>query len=143
MRDVVTRCLQKDPKKRPTATELLQHKFFRVSTTLVSSCLGRPPHPRRAAEERAPRLPCLFTLLRACLLQQAKDEEYLKREMLKDLPTLEQRVNQIRTGQAATNAVDNDRELEKSQQVRRGRCCPGRWIDCCLGRLGVGLLPLC
>ncbi len=34
MRDVVTRCLQKDPKQRPSATELLQHKFFKVSPRL-------------------------------------------------------------------------------------------------------------
>jgi serine/threonine protein kinase len=30
MRDVVARCLQKDPTMRPTATELLQHRFFKV-----------------------------------------------------------------------------------------------------------------
>ncbi len=30
MRDVVAACLQKDPAMRPTATELLQHRFFKV-----------------------------------------------------------------------------------------------------------------
>lgn len=34
MRDVVARCLQKDPTMRPTATELLQHRFFKVGAVV-------------------------------------------------------------------------------------------------------------
>lgn len=30
MRNVIARCLQKDPTQRPTATDLLQDKFFKV-----------------------------------------------------------------------------------------------------------------
>jgi serine/threonine protein kinase len=34
MRNVIARCLQKDPNLRPTATELLQDKFFKVGRWL-------------------------------------------------------------------------------------------------------------
>lgn len=76
MRDVVTRCLQKDPSRRPTATQLLEHRFFK----------------------------------------QARDEEYLQMHLVDDLPSLPERVQQIRAGKAATCAADNDRRLEVSQQ---------------------------
>ncbi len=31
MRDIVAKCLVKDPAKRPTATQLLEHKFFKTA----------------------------------------------------------------------------------------------------------------
>ncbi len=57
MRDVVTRCLQKDPKQRPSATELLQHKFFKVSSCHRRACTtaarGMPHVPPAACTTAA------------------------------------------------------------------------------------------
>jgi hypothetical protein len=47
--------------------------------------------------------------------QQARDEEYLARLLLAELPALGERVQMIREGRAATNAAENDRQLERSQ----------------------------
>ena len=33
MRDIVAKCLVKDANKRPTAAQLLEHKFFKVMTS--------------------------------------------------------------------------------------------------------------
>ncbi|KAG1678629.1 hypothetical protein FOA52_012636 [Chlamydomonas sp. UWO 241] len=78
MREVVAKCLQKDPRLRPTAAQLLEHKFFK----------------------------------------QAKDEEYLARTIMAGMPSLGERVQQIRQGlgSAATATVDNDRDFHRSQE---------------------------
>mmetsp|Transcript_30948 Transcript_30948/g.68544 ORF Transcript_30948/g.68544 Transcript_30948/m.68544 type:complete len:838 (-) Transcript_30948:1294-3807(-) len=76
MRDVVTRCLQKDPRLRPTAAQLLEHKFFKA----------------------------------------AKDEEYLGKHLMGNMPSLGERVQDIRQGKAATTASDNDRNMARSQE---------------------------
>eukprot|EP00201_Polytomella_parva_P017126 CAMPEP_0175056786 /NCGR_PEP_ID=MMETSP0052_2-20121109/10879_1 /TAXON_ID=51329 ORGANISM="Polytomella parva, Strain SAG 63-3" /NCGR_SAMPLE_ID=MMETSP0052_2 /ASSEMBLY_ACC=CAM_ASM_000194 /LENGTH=517 /DNA_ID=CAMNT_0016321881 /DNA_START=24 /DNA_END=1575 /DNA_ORIENTATION=+ len=79
MKAVVAMCLQKEKEKRPTATELLQHKFFK----------------------------------------QAKDEAYLVKCMLGNMPSLPDRVAAIRSGQAATISSENEKNLEKSQEEYR------------------------
>ncbi|EFJ47105.1 hypothetical protein VOLCADRAFT_105178 [Volvox carteri f. nagariensis] len=79
LKDLVTRCLQKEKDKRPTAAQLLEHRFFKI----------------------------------------AKDAKYLKDNLVGELPPLSDRVNRIRTGMAATNKQDNDRNLEKSQEEYR------------------------
>lgn len=51
-------------------------------------------------------------------LQQARDEDYLARLLLDQLPALGERVQMIREGKAATSAAENDRQLERSQVWR-------------------------
>lgn len=61
MRDVVAKCLVKDPAKRPTAAQLLDHKFFKThdkTAPLVKQLLaGLPPVTKRVAEMRAGKNP--------------------------------------------------------------------------------------
>ena len=69
-RKMISECLQKDPSKRPTATELLKHQFFKnkakdrnyLQKTLVSSCPtieARVPRqrPQKGASGRLHRNP--------------------------------------------------------------------------------------
>lgn len=52
IRKMIAECLQKDPSKRPTATELLKHPFFKKAKDkkyLVQTCLSCAP----SIEERA------------------------------------------------------------------------------------------
>ncbi|KAK4337433.1 hypothetical protein RND71_043637 [Anisodus tanguticus] len=52
IRKMIAECLQKDPSKRPTATELLKHSFFKKSKDkkyLIQTCLSCAP----SIEERA------------------------------------------------------------------------------------------
>ncbi len=53
------------------------------------------------------------------------------KHLMANLPSLAERVQQIRTGKAATAAVDNDRNLEKSQvcgtcRAAYARACSAR-----------------
>ncbi|KAF8056256.1 fray2 [Scenedesmus sp. PABB004] len=57
MREVVARCLNKDPAKRPSAKDLLEHRFFKqardaefLKRTLLA---GLPPLPQRVVDIRA------------------------------------------------------------------------------------------
>lgn len=50
---------------------------------------------------------------------QARDEDYLVRHLVSGMPSLPTRVQQIRQGQAATNAEENDKALKKSQVLHQ------------------------
>lgn len=57
LRDMVASCLQKDPSKRPSAAELLQHRFFKaakgpsyLSEALLAALL-QPTHPPGSAPD--------------------------------------------------------------------------------------------
>jgi hypothetical protein len=52
--------------------------------------------------------------------QQARDEEFLQRNLMAGLPPLQQRVQEIRQGNAATNAQDNDKNFVRSQVSGEG-----------------------
>ena len=56
-------------------------------------------------------------MLHLCLrfFKRARDAEFLKRMLLMDLPSLPQRVSEIRAGKAATQARQNDRDMLASQ----------------------------
>lgn len=57
MRDIVAKCLTKDPTKRPSAAQLLEHKFFKTAhepSYLVKNLLaGLPPVAERVKLMRA------------------------------------------------------------------------------------------
>ena len=53
------------------------------------------------------------------LLQVAKDEEYLAKNLMSNLPPLGERVQEIRQGKAATCTLDNERNFAISQVC----CC--------------------
>ncbi|TFJ88140.1 hypothetical protein NSK_000494 [Nannochloropsis salina CCMP1776] len=58
-REIVRLCLQKDPKKRPTCTTLLNHKYFgkRSKDSLVSELLAKVETVGEQDVENTPRLP--------------------------------------------------------------------------------------
>ena len=84
MRDIVAKCLVKNPKERPTAAQLLEHKFFKT----------------------------------------AHDAHYLQRHIVDGLPTVAERLEQMRQAQLGIGGGQHaaqEREILASQQeYRRG-----------------------
>lgn len=87
---------------------------------MVPTLTATVPHPYDV-------LPCHI-----CAVQQARDEEYLRNLLLCELPALGERVQMIREGKAATNAAENDRQLERSQVRTQLIIGPEAWVICCL-----------
>lgn len=52
--------------------------------------------------------------------QQAKDDKYLAENLMMGLPSLGERVQDIRQGKAATSAQENDKNFARSQVSVRG-----------------------
>ena len=53
MRDIVAKCLVKDANKRPTAAQLLEHKFFKVLACAKPALMqqaSKPTEWKRPAE---------------------------------------------------------------------------------------------
>ena len=67
MRDIVAKCLVKDPTKRPSAAQLLEHKFFKTAHEpgyLVKHLLaGLPPLTDRVQIMRTGRAPAGHTIV--------------------------------------------------------------------------------
>ena len=62
---------------------------------------------------------------RACVhVQIARDDEFLAKNLMSGLPPLTERVQEIRQGKAATNAMDNDKNFALSQ-VSQDACARG------------------
>ncbi|GAB4820270.1 hypothetical protein N2152v2_007316 [Parachlorella kessleri] len=81
MRELVAKCLVKDPTKRPTAAQLLDNKFFKT----------------------------------------AHDSLYLQKHLLAGLPSVPERVQMMRQGQASrTQEQDNKDILASQQEYRKG-----------------------
>ncbi|KAK9864695.1 hypothetical protein WJX84_009203 [Apatococcus fuscideae] len=77
MRDIVAKCLVKDPARRPTAAQLLEHKFFKT----------------------------------------AHEGSYLVRNLLNNLPSVTERVRQMRQGKAPTRCSENELRGVQSQEA--------------------------
>eukprot|EP00884_Botryococcus_braunii_P013203 jgi/Botrbrau1/21884/Bobra.0249s0013.1 len=82
MRDIVAKCLVKDPTKRPTAAQLLEHKFFKgahdqhfLTKTLLA---GLPPVEKRVQEMRSGKAPTGATVLENRQALEQSQEAYLR-----------------------------------------------------------------
>ena len=124
MRDIVAKCLVKDANKRPTAAQLLEHKFFKAGPRLrwCSLLPGPLAAQRTACAVPRPVLPpCEARGLICASPQTAHESSYLVKHLLADLPPVTERVKLMRRNQAPQSQSENRQRLEQSNVRTRLR----------------------
>eukprot|EP00339_Tiarina_fusa_P026760 CAMPEP_0117080438 /NCGR_PEP_ID=MMETSP0472-20121206/56751_1 /TAXON_ID=693140 ORGANISM="Tiarina fusus, Strain LIS" /NCGR_SAMPLE_ID=MMETSP0472 /ASSEMBLY_ACC=CAM_ASM_000603 /LENGTH=335 /DNA_ID=CAMNT_0004808073 /DNA_START=218 /DNA_END=1222 /DNA_ORIENTATION=- len=91
----VEACLQKDPSKRPSATQLLEHKFLKQGkrADYVKQHLLKNLQPLWEREKDPSKRPSATQLLEHKFLKQGKSSNYVKQNLVKNLQPLWERVS--------------------------------------------------
>lgn len=125
IRKMIAECLQKDPTKRPTATELLKHQFFKKAKDkkyLVQTCLSCAP----SIEERAKKVKNIKrppgTSGRLHRTEEgdwiwSSDEESDSKEKRQELPSIQQLENKLKS----TNLNGESNSTNSSKPAQPGQ----------------------
>ncbi|CAG0891700.1 unnamed protein product [Cyprideis torosa] len=137
-RKFIADCLQKDPSKRPTASELLRHPFLKKSKDkkYLQGAISGPSLEERVKCILVFHRPTASELLRHPFLKKAKDKKYLQGAI--SGPSLEERVkiktrrvpgasgrlHRSETGDWTWSSSDEEEDDSDSEEVRRypSRC---------------------
>lgn len=126
IRKMIAECLQKDPTKRPTATELLKHQFFKKAKDkkyLVQTCLSCAP----SIEERAKKVKNIKrppgTSGRLHRTEEgdwiwSSDEESDGKEKKQELPPMPQLESKLKSTNlnGESNSTNSNRPAQAGQQ---------------------------
>lgn len=126
IRKMIAECLQKDPTKRPTATELLKHQFFKKAKDkkyLVQTCLSCAP----SIEERAKKVKNIKrppgTSGRLHRTEEgdwiwSSDEESDGKEKKQELPPMPQLESKLKSTNlnGESNSTNSNRPAQPGQQ---------------------------